>query len=199
MAICDYLISKAISVDCENQSVAGLEPNGLIINRDDIDFSATTFDAQNPNIIKTLVLKSGKKAYDIIQQGATPFTGVASNLNVGTYRNTWTHDVPIAILGNDPDIAANIIDKLSNGTFVVILRTVQKGTTGNAEYQVYGYAQGLRASEGVNEKYSEDTDGGWLITLQEQRAPKSAMFFFNTDAATTATAYEALKGEQQTI
>lgn len=195
MAICDYLISKAISVDCENQSVAGLEPNGLIINRDDIDFSATTFDAQNPNIIKTLVLKSGKKAYDIIQQGATPFTGVASNLNVGTYRNTWTHDVPIAVLGNDPDIAANIIDKLSNGTFVVILRNVQKGTNGDAEYQVYGYAQGLRASEGVNEKYSEDTDGGWLITLQEQRAPKSAMFFFNTDAATTATAYEALKGE----
>ena len=195
MAICDYLISKAISVDCENQSVAGLEPNGLIINRDDIDFSATTFDAQNPNIIKTLVLKSGKKAYDIIQQGATPFTGVASNLNVGTYRNTWTHDVPIAVLGNDPDIAANIIDKLSNGTFVVILRNVQKGATGNAEYQVYGYAQGLRASEGVNEKYSEDTDGGWLITLQEQRAPKSAMFFFNTDATTTATAYEALKGE----
>ena len=194
MAICDYLISKAISVDCENQSVAGLEPNGLIINRDDIDFSATTFNAQNPNIIETLVLKTGKKAYDIIQQGATPFTGVASNLNVGTYRNTWTHDVPIAILGNDPDIAANIIDKLSNGTFVVILRNVQKGTTGNAEYQVYGYAQGLRASEGVNEKYSEDTDGGWLITLQEQRAPKSAMFFFDTDAATTATAYEALKG-----
>lgn len=194
MAICDYLISKAISVDCENQSVAGLEPNGLIINRDDIDFSATTFDASNPNIIKTLVLKSGKKGYDIIQQGATPFTGVASNLNVGTYRNTWTHDVPIAILGNDPDIAANIIDKLSNGTFVVILRNVQKGTTGDAEYQVYGYAQGLRASEGVNEKYSEDTDGGWLITLQEQRAPKSAMFFFNTDATTTATAYEALKG-----
>jgi hypothetical protein len=194
MAICDYLISKAISVDCENQSVAGLEPNGLIINRDDIDFSATTFNAQNPNIIETLVLKSGKKAYDIIQQGATPFTGVASNLNVGTYRNTWTHDVPIAILGNDPDIAANIIDKLSNGSFVVILRNVQKGATGDAEYQVYGYAQGLRASEGVNEKYSEDTDGGWLITLQEQRAPKSAMFFFDTDAATTATAYEALKG-----
>lgn len=194
MAICDYLISKAISVDCENQSVAGLEPNGLIINRDDIDFSATTFNAQNPNIIETLVLKTGKKAYDIIQQGATPFTGVASNLNVGTYRNTWTHDVPIAVLGNDPDIAANIIDKLSNGTFVVFLRNVQKGTTGNAEYQVYGYAQGLRASEGVNEKYSEDTDGGWLITLQEQRAPKSAMFFFNTDATTTATAYEALKG-----
>ncbi len=51
-----------------------------------------------------------------------------------------------------------------------------------------------RPGEAVIEKYSEDTDGGWLITLQEQRAPKSAMFFFNTDATTTATAYEALKG-----
>ena len=31
-----------------------------------------------------------------------------------------------------------------------------------AEYQVYGYAQGLKASEMTNEKYSEDTDGDWL-------------------------------------
>jgi hypothetical protein len=45
----------------------------------------------------------------------------------------------------------------------------------------------------TNEKYSEDTDGGWLVTLQENSAPKSALFFFNTDSTTTAAAYEALK------
>lgn len=193
MAVCDYLIAKDIAVNCEDMSVRGLESDGLIINREDIDFSATTFDSTNPNIIKSLVLKTGKTGFEIVQQGATPFTGVQSNLNVGTYRNTWTHDIPIAILSNNPDVCANIVDKLANGTFVAILRNVLKGSTGNAEYQVYGYAQGLRASEGVNDKYSEDTDGGWLVTLQEQRTPKSAMFFFDTDASTTKTAYEALK------
>ena len=76
---------------------------------------------------------------------------------------------------------------------MVILRNKFKGSTGDAEYQVYGYTQGLVASEGTNDKYSDDTDGGWLITLQETGARQSAMFLFDTDAATTAAAYEALK------
>ena len=191
--LCESLIAKAIDFACDDLIVRGLESDGLIINRSDIDFAATVFDAQNPNIIKTLVLKTGKKGYEVNQLGNTPFTGVQSTLEVGTYRNTWTHAIPIVVLSNTPDVAHNIIDGLSNGTFVVILRNKFKGSTGNAEYQVYGYTQGLVASEGTNDKYSEDTDGGWIITLQETGARMSAMFLFNTDAETTAAAYESLK------
>ena len=191
--LCESLIAKAIDFACDDLIVRGLESDGLIINRSDIDFAATVFDAQNPNIIKTLVLKTGKKGYEVNQLGNTPFTGVQSTLEVGTYRNTWTHAIPIVVLSNTPDVAHNIIDGLSNGTFVVILRNKFKGATGDAEYQVYGYTQGLVASEGTNDKYSDDTDGGWLITLQETGARLSAMFLWNTDAATTAAAYEALK------
>lgn len=191
--LCESLIAKAIDFACDDIIVRGLESDGMIINRSDIDFAATVFDAQNPNIIKTLVLKTGKKGYDVNQLGNTPFTGVQSTLEVGTYRNTWTHAIPIVVLSNTPDVAHNIIDGLSNGTFVVILRNKFKGSTGDAEYQVYGYTQGLVASEGTNDKYSEDTDGGWIITLQETGARMSAMFLFNTDAETTAAAYESLK------
>ena len=191
--LCESLIAKAIDFACDDLIVRGLESDGLIINRSDIDFAATVFDAQNPNIIKTLVLKTGKKGYEVNQLGNTPFTGVQSTLEVGTYRNTWTHAIPIVVLSNTPDVAHNIIDGLSNGTFVVILRNKFKGSTGDAEYQVYGYTQGLVASEGTNDKYSEDTDGGWIITLQETGARMSAMFLFNTDATTTAAAYESLK------
>ena len=191
--LCESLIAKAIDFACDDIIVRGLESDGLIINRSDIDFAATVFDAQNPNIIKTLVLKTGKKGYEVNQLGNTPFTGVQSTLEVGTYRNTWTHAIPIVVLSNTPDVAHNIIDGLSNGTFVVILRNKFKGSTGDAEYQVYGYTQGLVASEGTNDKYSEDTDGGWIITLQETGARMSAMFLFNTDATTTAAAYESLK------
>ena len=191
--LCESLIAKAIDFACDDIIVRGLESDGMIINRSDIDFAATVFDAQNPNIIKTLVLKTGKKGYEVNQLGNTPFTGVQSTLEVGTYRNTWTHAIPIVVLSNTPDVAHNIIDGLSNGTFVVILRNKFKGSTGDAEYQVYGYTQGLVASEGTNDKYSEDTDGGWIITLQETGARMSAMFLFNTDAETTAAAYESLK------
>ena len=191
--LCESLIAKAIDFACDDIIVRGLESDGLIINRSDINFAATVFDDQNPNIIKTLVLKTGKKGYEVNQLGNTPFTGVQSTLEVGTYRNTWTHAIPIAVLSNTPEVAHDIIDGLSNGTFVVILRNKFKGSTGDAEYQVYGYTQGLVASEGTNDKYSEDTDGGWIITLQETGARMSAMFLFNTDATTTAAAYESLK------
>ena len=174
--ICESTIKRDIAFDCAQLSVRGLEADGVIINRSDIDFAATVFDETQKNIIKTLVLKSGKKGYQVAQLGSTPFTGTQTTLNVGKYRNTWTHQIPIAVL--------------ANGQFVVIIRNKQKANKG--EYQIYGYAQGLTASEGTNEKYSEDTDGGWLITLQEVSTPKCALFYYNTDDKTTATQFASL-------
>lgn len=188
--LCESIISRDITVDCDDLVVRGLESDGVIINRNDIDFAATEFDSASPNIIKTLALKSGKRGYEVAQMGNSPFTGTQSTLNVGTYRNTWTHQLPIAVLANNPDVCEKVIDGLANGQFVAILRNKQKSDKG--EYQIYGYAQGLVASEGTNEKYSEETDGGWLITLQEVNAPKSALFFFDTDEATTAAKFASL-------
>lgn len=190
--LCESIISKDIDFACEDLVSKGLESDGIIINRSDIDFTKTEFDETNKNIIKSLILKTGKKGYAIKQNGNTPFTGTNSSLVVGTYRNSWTHQVAIVVLANTPDVAANIIDGLANGKFVVILRNVTKGEEGKGEYQIYGYAQGLTCSAGENDKYSEDTEGGWLMTLEETSAPKSAMFLFDTSSETTATKYESL-------
>lgn len=194
MAIqCESLIAQDINFACDNLVVRGVEPDGIIINRKDIDFASTVFDTTKTNVIKTLVLKTGKKGFEVVQQGATPFTGTQIELNVGTYRNTFTSTVSLVVLANDPDVCNFIIDGLSNGTFVVILKNISRGADGDGKYQVFGYAQGLKASEITNEKWSEDTDGGWLVNLQETAAPKSAIFFWNTDETTTDTAYESLK------
>lgn len=190
--LCNSLIANDIDFACDDLVVAGLEADGIIINRDDIDFGDAVFDNNNANIIQTIVLNSGKQGYQVVQQGNTPFTGTVSNLVVGTYRNTWTHEIPIAVLANEPSVAKNIIDGLTNGKFVLILRNKHKGSTGDGEYQVFGWWQGLVATAGTNEKYSEETQGGWLITLTETNAKQSATFFFNTDSDTTATAYNAL-------
>ena len=189
--ICESTIKRDIAFDCEKLSVRGLEADGVIINRSDIDFAATVFDETHKNIIKTLVLKSGKKGYQVAQLGSTPFTGTQTTLNVGKYRNTWTHQIPLAVLANDPDVCNDVIDGLANGQFVVIIRNKQKANKG--EYQVYGYAQGLTCSAGENDKYSEDTEGGWLMTLQETSAPKSALFLWDGSSETTTARYEALK------
>lgn len=191
--LCQSLISQDIESNCENPLVRGMESDGIIINRQDIDFAATVFDATNANIIKTLVLKTGKKGYAVQQDGSTPFTGTNIALATGTYRNTFTNQVALVVLNNDPDVAEKVIDGLANGEFVSILKNKAKGTSGKGEYQIFGYYQGLRASEITNDKYSEDTDGGWAVTLEETGAPKAALYFFNTDSTTTATQYESLK------
>lgn len=189
---CESLIAQDIIIPCEDQVTKGLEGDGLIINRDDIDFTKSVVVG---NTINTLVLKTGKKAYAIRQEGSKPFTGTKTELTVGTYRNSWKNTVAVVVLANTPDVCSNIIDGLANGKFVIILRNLSKGADGKAEYQVFGYAQALKASSGENDKYSDDTEGGWLITLEEESVPKSAYFFFDTDSKTTAAKYASLTAE----
>lgn len=194
---CESLISQDIVIDCDEQAAKGMESDGIIMNRDDIDFSKCVMDDENPLIIKQIVLKQGKKAFAIKQLGSKPFTGLKSDLNVGTYSNKWDTELPIMVLGNTPEIVANIIVGLTNGTFVEISRNVTKGKNGSAEYQVFGWNGGLRASAGTREPWSDDTEGGYLMTLKEEGAKLPAMFFFNQDSSTTAAAYEALKSAEE--
>lgn len=190
--MCDSYISRDITVNCDSNQSRGLEEDGIIINRNHIDFTKTVF-GDKKNTIKTLVLKAGYRGYEVRSAGATPYTGTLTSMVKGTYRNTWTSTLPIVILANSPEVVEEIVEGLANGTFVVILRNKTKGETGDSEYQVYGYYQGLMAETIENDKYSEETDGGWLATLQETGSPKAAMFLFNTDAETTAASYESLK------
>lgn len=195
--ICDSIIQKGIEVNCENPIVKGMEADGVIINRADVDFAKCNFSADNKNIIEQLILKTGKKGYAVVQSGATPYTGAKTSLAVGTYMNTFTNEIPIVVLDNGPEVSEKVIDGLANGSFVLVLKNVHKGEDGKAEYQIYGYYQGLKASAIDNEKYSEDTNGGWLVTLQETSAPKSALFLFNTSAEATAASFESLKSGQE--
>lgn len=195
--VCDNVIKKDILLNCDDPIVPGLEQEGVIINRSDIDFSTVAFNTTRKNVIETLALKSGKKAYRVVVSGSTPFTGTNTALATGTYRNTFTNTVNMVILANDPDVCADIIDGLANGEYVLILENKAKSlqkeeNPGDSAFQIYGYYQGLKAAEISNEKYSEETEGGWSVSLQETKVPKSALFYFKTDYETTKTAIDTL-------
>lgn len=200
MGVCDYMVKKDIQLDCDNPIVPGVEQEGVIINRKDIDFTTVAFNATRKNVIETLALKEGKKGYKVVVLGSTPFTGTNTALAVGTYRNTFTNTVNMVVLANDPDVCADVIDGLANGEFVVILENKAKSldkeeNPGDSAYQIYGYYQGLKAAELGNDKYSEETEGGWSISLQETKVPKSALFFYKTSYETTKAAIDALVAE----
>lgn len=192
MGFCQQTISRSIELDCSVPQVAGLEPKGWIINRDDIDFGASSdvVDGKTDSI----VLKTGKKAYTIAQPTKSPFSGTTTTLEEGTYQNTFTNTLSFVVLNNTPQVIQNIINPLASGQFVVILENKCKditGTTGQ-EFQLYGWYQGLTATAIEQDKYSEDTEGGWAVTLTESRSPSAASFVFDTDYQTTKTMLDAL-------
>lgn len=196
-SVCEFLLARDIAASCSDPVVPGFEQEGIIMNRDEIDFGAITFDTTRSNVISQIAMLAGKRAYKVRVLGNTPFTGTSTSFVSGTYQNTFTNTVQFVVLDNGPDVCESVIDALANGRFVMILENTFKGLNkesnkGDAAFQIYGYTQGLAASAIENDKYSEDTNGGWLVTLQETKASKSGMFLYKSDYATTKTMFESL-------
>lgn len=197
MANCESLIKKDIDINCETPVTRGLEANAVIINRSDIDFAKSVFATDKKSILESLVLKTGKKGYKCFVPGKTPFTGTKTSLNVGTYVNTFNNEFATVILDNGPDVCENIIDGLANGTFVVVYENKHKGATKNAAFQIFGFYQGLTATALDNDKYSEETEGGWKSVLTEERAPKSGLYLYKTDYEATKALFDSLTAESE--
>jgi hypothetical protein len=196
--ICEFLIKQSIEIDCNDPVIAGIESNGVIINRQDIDFAGVVLNETRKNVIEILKIKTGKRGYAIYVPGPTPFNNTATTMEKGTNRNTFTNDIGFTILNNDPDVCENIIDALANGEFVVVyenrFKNINKATTpGDSAFQVAGYYQGLRAETLENNRYSDETEGGWSVLLKETRSPKSGLFLYDTSYSVTKAAVESLK------
>lgn len=190
--ICDFKLAKDIAGSCESPQVAGLKNTGYLINYDDIDWDTLTKDQTNAKIVASLNLLSGKRAYKVIVPGNTPFTGTNAALAAGTYRNKFTKTANIVVLDSGPDVSKNVIDQLANGRFVFIFENKYAGADKKNTFEIYGLEQGLVATEMTNDKYSEETDGGWAVTLVETGAPSSGLFFFNESITATRAALTSL-------
>ena len=189
---CDYKLAQNIGASCDNPIVKGLKNKGYLINYDDIDFDSIQRDETNSFIVKTLTLLSGKKAYSAYVPGKTPFTGTKSEMATGTYSNKFNKTASIVVLNSGPDVAKSVISNFANGKYVFIMENKYQGDEQKNTFEIYGLEQGLTASEISNDKYSEDTDGGWAVTLVEENAPSAGIFMFNTDIKTTRKALESL-------
>ena len=169
------------------------------MNRADVDFGAVTFNATRKECDRnSCTEKQVKKGYKVQVFGCNPLYWYQYNLgNREPIVNTFTNTVNMVVLANDPDVCNDIIDGLANGDFVVVLENKAKGLNktenpGDSAFQVYGYYQGLKAAEIGNDKYSEETEGGWNISLQETKVPKSALFLYKTSYDATKTLVETL-------
>lgn len=191
MAECDFKIAKNIEFDCDNMSEKGLRTTGYIINYADLN---RTQCRRVGNTIAALALTAGAKGYKIEVPEGSPFNGTLIEAAVGTYRTKWNKTVAFIVLNSGPEVSLNIIDKLANGKFVIVLENKFSGAEGKNLFEVYGFEQGLALTAGTRDLNSDDTDGGWSVTLQEKLAASSGLFLWDTDEAKTRTVLASLEG-----
>lgn len=182
---CTGSLAASITFNCANQRVAGYEDTALIMNRNDIDWAAVTYDADNKRIVKTLAMKTGAKPFYIYNPRVNPVSFNGTNATFEKDSNRYTKQVQFYFEGIGGSAAADVVEPLKSGQFVVLLQ--RKDHRGDGSFQLVGFEGGLTANAEVQD---EDT-GYWLITM-ETSEPSAEISFHNTDYATTKAAFDAL-------
>ena len=186
MALCEYKITANIENSCS--IIGGLREIGYIINKSDV---ASYTEASD--VISAITLVEDAVAYKIYTPTNQPFNGTQTALKEGTVINRFTNTASFVVLEHNATTAISM-EALANGKYVCIIANEYEGTGGASKWQVYGIERGLKATEITRDPYSEDSVGGWAVTMQEQGASKAAHFFYDTDLETTEAALEALLG-----
>lgn len=192
MANCDSLLAAHIDYDACHPATKGLKPIGYITNFSDVDKASMT-KIEGKNSYSNFALVEGKKLYKVFQAGRNPFTGATTEAQVGDYRTTWNKTLPIIILNNGSDVTANIVDKIANGSFVMVVENAHVGTGMDNQFEILGLETGLKLSEGNAEKYNDDYGGGWQLTLVEEDAPTSGIYLEVTASGDNAPSSAATR------
>lgn len=190
ITLCTHLVTGDIVPSCSNPIYTGLEEIGYIINKSDI--ASYTMSG---NVVSAIALASGKKAFKIYNPGKTPFTGTQKAMVEGKVSNKFTKTVSFVLPSIGPK-ACDTVDGLANGEFVIILASKFNGDgtadPDDCKFEIFGWHKGLKATATDNDMYSEDTDGGWAITMTEESVPMSGVYFYDSSEATSRSALEAL-------
>ena len=198
-SICEKKIMTCISASCENPVFAGMESVGYVFNKSDIvslpvEYNKDSNPNGNPNIITEIVMDTDTNdtaytGYKVTQLGKTPFTGTNTAMVEGNIANVFTETVTFVVPDNSP-AAAMLLDNIANGKFVFVLKNEYTGSDGRGSWQVFGAKKGLVCTAMERDAYSEDTNGGWSVTLTAERTPNSAMFLeHKTNSAVDTAEY----------
>lgn len=177
MGHCDKKIKNCVEADCNKPNFSGVESKAWIFNKEDVTIH---FDENDGNVIDSITNIGTTHGYTITQFGKQPYNGTSTTMVEGNAGNKFTNTLSFIVPDNSHTASNTVIDNLANGKFVVVIENSYAGSDDESAYQVYGSKKALTASAIENDKYSEETDGGWQITLTEENTPISAAFLLPT-------------------
>lgn len=169
--LCNQTLLDNIKESCENPMFSGMDNRAVILNYNSIDKKKVVFDSENSHIVRSLGVSS---ALFIVNARQNPFTGTNTTVEVGDYKNTFTKTVSLYIPMDGANASKSVLDPMSNGKFVVILKNNWVNDLKDNEYQIYGLDKGLVVSSMTQTKY--ENNDYWLVELQESGVMNSGRF-----------------------
>lgn len=187
---CEKDISKGFELDCTKVPVKGIVQSVTIMNRSDIDRSATVFNPANDCEMSSLVLKSGGKQAYIMSGIKNLLNAQSSFVAKDDTFDAWTHTI-IGYMGDlSPDNLLELKAFTNGAEITAIVETKYEGVdgTGSTKFKVLGYEQGMVLTEA---NFDANENGGLPFTLSNRDGYENPQFpyaFFDTNLATTTTA-----------
>jgi len=112
----------------------------------------------------------------------------------GTYDNRFRHQLGFLVFENGGAIKEEIY-QMTKGDIVGIVENKHRGSAGEAAFEVYGIAVGMRASAATRDVNDAETGGAHAVTLQSEDdslEPRLPASLFSTDYATTKAIFDGL-------
>lgn len=184
-------IDGNIVADCNDMPFSGLEANVRLVNRNDIDYSATTFNGDR-TICTDFVLKSGKVAYTLVGFKKSNDAGFKL-VKKDAINDGFEHELKGVAYNRKPD-TLDQINKLCKGNKIVaIVEYKHKGGTNTEAFMIYGINAGLELQEATHAANSNNgTISLRLASTKDEEEPNVPCIFLDTDYATTKAVFDAL-------
>ena len=190
MPDCTGKITADFVVDCDNLPIAGLESNAIIINKDDIDYTATTISGGNRVLATNLVLKEGKTGYSfqgVKQSNSKNWELVPKDNLPNKYKHVFN-----GIVFNPTALNKLQVANLALGAkYVVVVEQLWKGADSDEAFEILGLNAGLILTEAKNASNENDNTISLVLSSQEgYEEPLLPRTLLITDYATTKTAFD---------
>ena len=186
---CDKKITADLLFDCLDKPKKGIDGGkGVLINVDDIDYSASTIAGAT---ITDLVLKSGTVGFAVewykdLASGNSAFTPNAEDID------GFTHNF-LTRLANSSAASAERSAELAGGRFIMVYETRYKGTLSAEAFKVAGWESGLKLSEMITDTAANSGAPTFTLTSEEGTVETFPYnIFLETDYATSKATFDTL-------
>ena len=188
-ASCAGKLAANIAKDCDHPQVGGYTGRGLLIPLSNtLTFSVS---ALNPRIITGISMGASDKLAVIDNVWPSSFDGSNTQSSVDSgrmqYAKTFAFRIPLRGAG----VSKNIVEPLADAPLGYMAILEKKDRVGDGSYEVVGYGQGLQVNgDGITR--NENENGGDIVVTMSCQEQFFEVTFFDTDYATTKTAFETL-------